>query len=76
MTQQAPGQVRFAVGGMSCGGCAAGVQRALLKAPGVRAAEVSFSAGRAAVEYDPARTDPERLAAVIAAAGHQVGPLS
>ena len=76
MTQQATGQVTLSVGGMSCGGCAAGVQRTLNQTPGVREAKVTFATGQATVEYDPAQTNPQELAAVVAAAGYQVAPVA
>jgi P-type Cu+ transporter len=76
MTQQAPGRVTLAVSGMSCGGCAAGVQRILTQAPGVREAQVTFATGQATVEYDPAQTAPQALAALVIAAGYEVAPRS
>ncbi len=76
MAEQATGQVTLTVSGMSCGGCAAGVQRILLQGPGVREAQVSFAAGQATVEYDPAQTDPQALAALVTAAGYRVTTLS
>ncbi|MGH7481906.1 MAG: heavy-metal-associated domain-containing protein, partial [Longimicrobiales bacterium] len=38
--------------GMSCAACAARVQRALERAPGVRSAGVNFGSERARVQYD------------------------
>ena len=76
MAQQAAERVTLAVSGMHCGGCAAGVQRALIQTAGVQAAEVSVAAGQATVEYDPAQTDPQALAAVVTAAGYRVAPLA
>jgi copper chaperone CopZ len=76
MGQQATGQVTLSVTGMSCGGCAAGVERKLREAPGVRHAAVVFATGQAAVEYDPALTDPHALAALLTNAGYQAVALS
>jgi copper chaperone CopZ len=75
MEQQA-GQVTLDVRGMSCGGCAAGIERSLMRAPGVLRAQVSFASGQAFVEFDPARTSPEALAGVVEAAGFEVAPLA
>jgi copper-transporting P-type ATPase V len=42
-------RIEFTVGGMSCGSCAARVQRMLAKTDGVSSAEVNFATGRAHV---------------------------
>ena len=76
MAEQGAERVTLAVGGMSCDGCAAGIERTLARVPGVRAARVSFASGQANVEYDPSRTDPQALAAAVTAAGFEVAPLS
>jgi len=44
--------VEFVVGGMTCGSCAARVQRVLGRAEGVADAEVNFATGRARVRLD------------------------
>lgn len=44
--------VRVRVRGMSCASCAAGLERALARVPGVRRAEVSYAAGLATIETD------------------------
>jgi copper chaperone len=59
------------ISGMSCGHCVAAVTKALESAEGVRSARVELEAGRAAVEYDEGRTDPRRLAAVVAEEGYE-----
>lgn len=63
-------KILLAVGGMSCGGCAANVLRILATRPGVAAAEVDLPAGMAAVTYRPVETGPEKLAAAVSAAGY------
>lgn len=40
------------VGGMTCGSCAARVQRTLQKQPGIAAADVNFATGKARVQTD------------------------
>ena len=40
------------VGGMTCGSCAARVQRILQKQPGIAAADVNFATGKARVQTD------------------------
>lgn len=61
--------VDAAVEGMTCGSCAARVQRVLAKQEGVRTAEVNYATGRAHIEADP-DVDPADLAAVVARAGY------
>lgn len=74
MEGQAAGRVTLTVSGMSCNGCAAGIERALGQTPGVRRASVQFASGQAVVEYDPAQTSPQALAERITAAGFEVAP--
>lgn len=49
----------FQLDGMWCSGCAIVAQRILEHQPGVSAAEVSYTAERGRLWYDPARTTPE-----------------
>lgn len=60
----------LAVGGMSCGGCAANVLRILSLKPGVAGASVDLAAGTAEAEYRPEETSPADLAAALSAAGY------
>jgi copper chaperone CopZ len=57
---------------MTCGGCVAAVQQALLRVNGVIAATVDLQAGQARVEYDPAQTDREALVQAVTKAGFKV----
>jgi copper chaperone len=57
------------VGGMTCGGCVASVERVLQAMPGVARANVSLEKGEAVVAYDPAQARPDALRAAIVAAG-------
>ncbi|HUP79331.1 MAG TPA: cation transporter, partial [Pirellula sp.] len=45
-----PGQIRLRVAGMTCSGCAAGIQRALEARTDVTSASVSFASGTAEIE--------------------------
>ena len=47
--------IRIRVGGMSCVRCSAAVTHALMQLDGVVSADVSYAAGYANIEYDPAR---------------------
>jgi copper chaperone CopZ len=53
------------VSGMSCGACAATVQKAAMKIDGVIAATVSQPKGTAEITFDPARTTPDAIARTI-----------
>src|SRR5579859_601097 len=52
------------------------LQRALQTTPGVRQVTVNQGAGRARVDYDPARTSPGQLVAAIRTLGLEVGATS
>lgn len=51
------GAIRLRVTGMTCTGCAAGIQRALETRPEVTAASVSFASGTAEIEGDNLKSD-------------------
>ena len=59
------------VDGMTCGSCAARVQRTLAKQPGVTAAEVNFATGRAHIEADSS-VDVSSLIASVDKAGYSL----
>ena len=61
----------LAVGGMTCGGCAGNVQRALEGVAGVTSAAVDHVAGNASVMH--AGVAQAELEAAVAAAGYSVG---
>ena len=55
--------------GLTCGGCAAAVKLQLKRTTGVTAYDVSWEKGEAEVSYDPAKTDPKKIAESIAKTG-------
>ncbi len=61
------------VTGMSCSGCSARVEKALKSVVGVASADIDLKAGRASVEYDPARATEQDLAKAVKDAGYGVG---
>ena len=63
----------FPVEGMTCGGCANGVQRSLTKLEGVKSAEVSLSDASATVTYDPDAVTPEQMQQAVESAGFRFG---
>ena len=58
------------IAGMTCGGCASHVEKALREVPGVREAKVSYAEGTARVSGDGA-LDPSALSVAVQAAGYQ-----
>lgn len=66
--------VEFDVAGMTCRGCATATEIALERLDGVRSAEAAYEdesgAGRAVVEYDPAKVSPERMIETVEAIGY------
>jgi copper chaperone CopZ len=68
-TRAEPGRVTLAVSGMTCGGCANAVRRALTRVPGVAGAEVDLAQGRATVQGS---APADALVAAVAAAGYGV----
>jgi P-type Cu+ transporter len=69
-TMHMSGKVTLAVTGMSCGGCAAGVQRALERHPGVASATVNLALNHATVEFDRGLASPDALVEAVRAAGY------
>jgi cation-transporting ATPase V len=73
-TPTAPGQLDFAVEGMTCGSCAARIQRVLGRQPGVASAEVNFATGKARVAPDGA-VDVQDLQAAVERIGYRIQPV-
>jgi copper chaperone CopZ len=59
--------------GMSCGGCASNVEKALKGVNGVTSATVNLKAGKAQVEYDSEKTNEKDLAKAVKNAGYGIG---
>jgi copper-transporting P-type ATPase V len=62
------------VEGMTCGSCAARVQKILSRQPGVAVADVNYATGRARVEVDPELVSLPQLQAAVDKIGYQVAP--
>ncbi len=67
-------EVEFAVSGMTCGSCAARVEKALGRHDGVVGAGVNFATGTAVVTFDPSQVSPERLSAAVDKIGYGLAP--
>ena len=63
--------IAIGIDGMTCANCAARVERALAKLPGVAEASVNLATARAAVEYDERVTSPERIAQAVSESGYR-----
>jgi copper-transporting P-type ATPase V len=64
------------VSGMTCGSCAARVQRTLSRQPGVSEALVNYATGRATVALDAGAVDAEQLAAAVQSIGYGAAPVA
>lgn len=65
-------EVRLAISGMHCEGCAAGITAMLKRTEGVAQADVKYDTREATVQYDAAKTSPEKIMAVIQKMGYKV----
>ncbi|MBW3649496.1 MAG: heavy metal translocating P-type ATPase [Actinobacteria bacterium] len=59
---------------MTCGSCAARVQKVLGRQDGVERAAVNFATERATVVFDPARVNAEELVAAVGKIGYGLAP--
>ena len=60
---------RFVVTGMHCSSCAIAIERALLRQPGVAAAELTFATEKVSVIYDPRTSSPRQFRKIIDSVG-------
>ncbi len=63
-------EVEFNVSGMTCGSCAARVQKTLGRQTGVERADVNFATERATVVFDPSAVDLDHLVATVGKLGY------
>jgi copper chaperone len=61
----------LAIKGMTCGGCVAAVKVQLKKTEGVSTYDVSLEKAQADVTYDPAKTDPKKIAEFVSKTGFE-----
>lgn len=61
---------KFDIYGMTCGGCAAGVHRAVSSLDGVDQVEVTLKPGIATVRADPSRVTARQIMSAISGLGH------
>jgi len=65
-------QVTLPILGMTCANCVATVERSLSKTEGVEEASVNLSSERAAVKYDPSKTNVQTLVDQVRKVGYDV----
>lgn len=65
-------QVSLPVEGMSCAACVAKVEKALGNVTGIREAKVNLVSGKAAVKFDPHKTNVAQMAQVVSELGYEV----
>jgi len=63
-------EVEFNVSGMTCGSCAARVEKSLGRQPGVERADVNFATEQATVAFDPSRVNLDDLVAAVGKSGY------
>jgi cation-transporting ATPase V/Cu+-exporting ATPase len=66
----------YEVEGMSCASCSARVERVLSRQAGVHSASVNFATGRARLEIDPEKADPEALEDAVRRIGYGIRRLT
>ncbi|MDP8937839.1 MAG: heavy metal translocating P-type ATPase [Actinomycetota bacterium] len=67
--------MELSVSGMTCGSCAARVQKVLARQEGVQEAAVNFATGRATVVFDPTRVPVEELVEAVGTIGYGLAPV-
>ncbi len=71
-SQQRPESIRFPVEGMSCNGCASGLEKKLNALDGVSHASVNFALSRAEVEYSKDHIDAGSIRRAVNDAGYSI----
>ena len=65
-------KVLYPISGLSCAGCAAGVQKLLREQAGVIAADVNFATKSTSIEFDSGLTNPENLRRAVDDLGYKL----
>lgn len=67
-------KLQLKIGGMACSFCTNSITKALERQSGVRAVSVNLAHEEALIEYEPSRTRPAALAAILHDIGFTVRP--
>ncbi len=65
-------RITLQIGGMNCASCAAKIEKALARVPGVLKASVNFAAEEASVEFMPGEAGIEAMKAAVTGIGYKV----
>ena len=65
-------KITLQIKGMHCESCARTIEKALLKEKGIVSANVSFSLGKATIEYDPEKINEGKIKKAIKKTGYDV----
>jgi copper chaperone len=65
-------QVILPIAGMNCGGCVKHVSNGLEKVEGITSVSVSLPNKNAMVQFDPEKTNVDKMVAAVQAAGYKV----
>ncbi len=69
-------EAEFAITGMTCGSCAARVEKALSRHPGVAKAGVNLASEKATVSFDPSVASSDDLVAAVVRIGYGLTPVT
>ena len=58
--------------GMTCSGCEAHVEQAATKVDGIQKAKASYAEGKAEIEFDPEKTNPEKIIEAVKTTGYKI----
>ncbi|MBU1197455.1 cation transporter [Candidatus Micrarchaeota archaeon] len=61
----------FSVSGMDCASCSVGIEKSLKQTEGVKGANVSFTSGKAEVEFEEGKTTVTKLKDAIVKQGYE-----
>ena len=72
--EQQATEAEFAISGMTCGSCAARIEKVLNRQAGVTSARVNLASEKAVVAYDPDEVSSDELVAAVGKIGYQFTP--
>lgn len=71
--QEKPTQILVLdIKGMTCTGCESHVEQAAKKLEGIQKAKASYAKGKAEIEFDPAKTNPEKIMEAVKTTGYKI----
>ncbi|MEW5925259.1 MAG: heavy metal translocating P-type ATPase [Candidatus Zixiibacteriota bacterium] len=63
-------EIDLKIGGMHCAGCALGIEKGLMKMPGVKRAAVNYAMGTAVVDFEPEKINEQSITEKISELGY------